>query len=43
MHGPSFTGDCPQALRDLAAAYDERLDGERARQRGPRPPAGTGH
>lgn len=25
------------------AAYDERLDGERARQRGPRPPAGTGH
>ena len=32
MHGPSCTGDCAQALRDLAVAYDERLDAERARQ-----------
>jgi flavorubredoxin len=30
MHGPSYTGDCSLALRDLAAAYDERL--ERSRQ-----------
>jgi flavorubredoxin len=43
MHGPSYTGDGPQALRDLAAAYDERLDAELARLRGPRPPAGTEH
>ena len=25
MHGPSFTGDCAGALRDLADAYAERL------------------
>lgn len=25
MHGPAYTGDCAQALQDLAAAYDERL------------------
>lgn len=25
MHGPSYTGDCVQALNDLASAYDERL------------------
>jgi flavorubredoxin len=25
MHGPSFTGDCPTALRQLAAGYAERL------------------
>ncbi|HMH90833.1 MAG TPA: hypothetical protein VK586_07065 [Streptosporangiaceae bacterium] len=30
------------ALRDLAAAYDERLDGELARLRGPLPPSGAG-
>jgi flavorubredoxin len=28
MHGPAFTGDCAQALRDLSTAYDQRLDGE---------------
>lgn len=26
MHGPSYTGDCVQALNDLASAYDERLN-----------------
>jgi flavorubredoxin len=25
MHGPAFTGDCHQALLDLAADYDKRL------------------
>lgn len=25
MHGPSFTGDCPAALQNLAAGYTERL------------------
>ncbi|NUU25680.1 MAG: MBL fold metallo-hydrolase [Streptomycetaceae bacterium] len=25
MHGPSFHGDCPTALRDLADGYDTRL------------------
>lgn len=25
MHGPAYAGDCPQALHDLADAYDERL------------------
>jgi flavorubredoxin len=25
MHGPAFTGDCPAALRDLAAAIDSRV------------------
>jgi hypothetical protein len=25
MHGPSFTGDCAAALRDLADGYAERL------------------
>jgi flavorubredoxin len=34
MHGPSYTGDCAQALRDLAAGYDQRLDAELARLRG---------
>lgn len=33
MHGPSYVGDCAQALRELAAAYDERLDAEAARLR----------
>ena len=27
MHGPVFTGDCAQALLDLADAYDDRLAG----------------
>jgi hypothetical protein len=27
MHGPAFTGDCGQALRDLADAYEARLTG----------------
>ncbi len=35
MHGPSFTGDCVQALEDLADAYDERLDIEGIRLHGP--------
>ena len=25
MHGPTFTGDCPAALQNLAAGYTERL------------------
>jgi flavorubredoxin len=25
MHGPAFTGDCPAALRELAAAIDSRV------------------
>ena len=35
MHGPAFTGDCEQALRDLADAYDERLAAEGVRVHGP--------
>jgi flavorubredoxin len=35
MHGPSFTGDCVQALHDLGDAYDERLDTEGMRLHGP--------
>lgn len=31
MHGPTYVGDCPQALRDLADAYDQRLLAEGAR------------
>ena len=34
MHGPSFAGNCQQALEDLAAAYDQRLDAERTRLTG---------
>jgi hypothetical protein len=30
MHGPAYIGDCPQALRDLADAYDQRLLAEGA-------------
>jgi flavorubredoxin len=41
MHGPSYTGDCAQALRDLAAAYDQRLAAEGARFNTPRSPAGA--
>jgi len=28
MHGPAYIGDCAQALRDLACAYDQRLTAE---------------
>ena len=35
MHGPAYIGDCPQALRDLADAYDERLLAEGVRLLGP--------
>ena len=40
MHGPSYAGDCVQALHDLASAYDERLAAEGARLHGPVSPAG---
>lgn len=33
MHGPAFHGDCPAALRELAAEYDARLDAELERWR----------
>jgi flavorubredoxin len=35
MHGPAFAGDCAQALRDLADAYDARLAAEGFRLHGP--------
>jgi flavorubredoxin len=35
MHGPAFAGDCQQALRDLADAYDARLAAEGFRLHGP--------
>lgn len=35
MHGPSYAGDCVQALLDLASAYDARLAAEGARLHGP--------
>jgi flavorubredoxin len=35
MHGPAFAGDCAQALRDLADAYDTRLATEGVRLHGP--------
>jgi hypothetical protein len=38
MHGPSYTGDCVQALQDLGDAYDQRLDAEGMRLHGPVPP-----
>jgi flavorubredoxin len=31
MHGPSYVGDCEQALHDLALAYGERFTAEGAR------------
>ncbi|WP_058043253.1 hypothetical protein [Streptomyces roseifaciens] len=34
MHGPSYNGDCPQALRDLAGAYDERFTASVEREGG---------
>jgi flavorubredoxin len=39
MHGPSYTGDCVQALHELATAYDERLNAEGVRFT---PPASPG-
>ena len=42
MHGPAFTGDCTQALRDLADAYDQRLEAEGIRLHGPVSPAPAG-
>lgn len=38
MHGPSYAGDCVQALHDLAAAYDERLAIEGTRMAVPHAP-----
>ncbi|PTR28804.1 hypothetical protein C8K36_103172 [Rhodococcus sp. OK519] len=34
MHGPAYRGPCSAALRELAAAYDGRLDSELQRLRG---------
>ncbi|MCA1004780.1 MBL fold metallo-hydrolase [Rhodococcus hoagii] len=34
MHGPAYRGPCSTALRELAAAYDDRLDAELQRVRG---------
>ncbi|WP_029429459.1 MBL fold metallo-hydrolase [Blastococcus sp. URHD0036] len=42
MHGPAFAGDCEQALRDLADAYDERLGAEGMRMHGAVPPPAGG-
>ncbi len=39
MHGPSYAGDCGQALRDLADAYDGRLNAEGVRLHTPSTPA----
>lgn len=39
MHGPSYGGDCGRALRDLADAYDSRLDAEGVRLHAPGTPA----
>jgi flavorubredoxin len=38
MHGPAFAGDCVAALRDLADAYDRRLEADGIRLHGPVPP-----
>lgn len=38
MHGPSYAGDCVQALHDLASAYDDRLATEGARLAVPHSP-----
>ena len=35
MHGPSYGGDCEQALHELGAAYDERFTAEGTRLHGP--------
>ncbi|AWK70487.1 MBL fold metallo-hydrolase [Rhodococcus oxybenzonivorans] len=34
MHAPAFTGDCVQALHDLASAYEQRFEAERERYAG---------
>ena len=39
MHGPSYNGDCGQALRDLAGAYEQRLRAEGVRLHAPATPA----
>src|SRR3954453_13877900 len=39
MHGPSYSGDCGRALRDLADAYEERLVAEGLRLHAPGTPA----
>jgi flavorubredoxin len=39
MHGPSYNGDCGQALRDLAGSYEERLTAEGVRWNAPATPA----
>ncbi len=39
MHGPSYTGDCGIALRDLADAYESRLAAEGVRLQTPGTPA----
>jgi flavorubredoxin len=38
MHGPSYAGNCVQALSDLASAYDQRLVAEGARMAVPHAP-----
>ena len=39
MHGPSYAGDCGQALEDLADAYNGRLAAEGVRWQTPGTPA----
>ena len=39
MHGPSYAGDADHALRDLAAAYDQRLAGQGVHLVAPHTPA----
>ena len=39
MHGPSYNGDCAEALRDLADAYEERLHAGGVRLHAPATPA----
>jgi flavorubredoxin len=41
MHGPSYTGDAEQALRDLADAYDALLAAEGTRLHGPVAPGAS--
>ena len=38
MHGPSYAGDCGQALLDLADAYEGRLVAEGVRLQTPGTP-----
>ena len=39
MHGPSYAGNCGQALRDLAGEYEQRLVAEGVRLHAPATPA----